>query len=206
MKKIIPRGTSEFFAEAYVFLLVVSGIIAGTILILMMAAMIIVIINESFYAPLMFVALTVFYFVATSFWKKREFTLETGNWFERFLVRKAGAFIDFIPFVTYKTLLGVALVSIAPSLANVDSLVLALFQIIAGILLLPLIKYRFVGDKFGHFDICYAVDPINKKISINGLFLLNSMLVGLFGFGYFGILIATIQKTYGFTVITPGNG
>lgn len=204
MKKWNKR---ELFVEVFAFLMVVSGVISGIILILMLAGLIISLTMGSYYSPLIFLAFSVFYLLTTSFWKKREFTLETGNWIERFLVKKAGASIDFIPFVTYKTLIGVALISIAPSLTNADSLFLTLIQIIVGVLFLPLIKYRFIFTEIGQFDVCYTIDPMTKKITTKWFeFTVNSVVVGLFGFAYFGILIATLQKTYEFTIVTLGNG
>ena len=193
------KSTKKYFKEldiAYIILNFIMLIIGISTILMICVVSYSIFITFSSNELLVVIGLLFLYYISTSFWTKREFTLENGNWIERFLVKKAGASIDFIPLVTYKTIIGVAIVSIAPSLTNIDSLIMAFSQMIAGLLVLPLIKYRFIFDKMGHFDVGYTVDPVTKKISIKWMFFINMLLVGVSGFAYFGILSLTLKRSY----------
>lgn len=136
------------------------------------------------------------YYIGIYHWKKRFFTLENGTWVERFLHKKAKATVDFLPYVTFKTLIIAGLISILPAFWEVPNLMMFSFQILVGLFFLPFVKYQFVADKIGHFDCAYTIDPSTRRIKPNGLFVLNFILAGMSGFAYFGLLIATLKLNY----------
>ena len=137
-----------------------------------------------------------FYYVVVYSWRKRHFTLQSATVVERFLHHKAGATVDFISFVTFKTIALVGLISILPAFLSTQSFVLFCGQLISGALFGLIAKYQIVFDKMDHFECAYTIDSKNEKIKPNGLFGFNLIIGLMTGFVYFGFLITTFKRNY----------